>query len=355
VLNGLPAWILIILGIGVVLISLLPHKLGLGGYPNVFGWKQLMGVVLGGVLMGAGLMTAIKLRPQFHQIEAQPGEADLKRARVPDSKPIYDSAAVRVPFIHELTELYRYRYLLLNLISRDLKVRYKRSVLGFFWAMVNPLLTMAVMVVVFTSIFNRSVEHYPIYLLSGILLWRFFASGTSLAMRSVLSNSSLSKKIYVPASIFVASSIGSALVNLLFSLLPLLLIALLTGIRPDLAWLFLATPILLIGLLAFGIGCIVAALAVFFADMLDIYEVLLNAFFYFTPIIYPAAMLPEILQRLQQYNLMHLLIDSFRMALIEGQLPAPGNMLLAVSGVALFLVAGWSFFTRLADQFPYHA
>jgi ABC-type polysaccharide/polyol phosphate export permease len=267
--------------------------------------------------------------------------------------PIYDSSAPRVPFIHELKELYRYRFLLSNLISRDLKVRYKRSVLGFLWAIVNPLLTMLVLMVVFMGIFRFNIKNYPIYILSGILLWGLFARGTSVAMRSVLDNSGIRKKIYVPASVFVAAAIGSALVNLLFALGPLLLLALISGLRPHLSWLFLPLPILQTTLLAFGVGVIVAALAVFFADMLDIYEVLLNAMFYMTPIIYPVSILPEPLIKLEQFNPLFHFIEAFRLPLLEGRLPELESSLVATLAALAITVAGWSLFTRLSDKFAY--
>jgi ABC-2 type transport system permease protein len=268
---------------------------------------------------------------------------------------IYDSASLRVPFIHELTELGRYRFLLWNLILRDLRVRYKRSVLGFVWAMVNPLLTMAVLLGVFTQLFRFDVEHYPIYILAGLLLWNLFARGTSIALRSVIDNGSIRSKIYVPASVFVAAAIGSAFVNLLFALAPLLALTVLTGVRPTLAWIYLPVPILQTTLLTFGIGVLIAALAVFFADMTDIYEVLLGAYFYLTPIIYPVSILPDSLMNLERYNLLFAFIDGFRSPLLLGRIPDLGGVLLTTLAALAVTMVGWSLFTRLLDQFAYRA
>jgi ABC-2 type transport system permease protein len=269
--------------------------------------------------------------------------------------PTYDSASLRVPFIHELTELGRYRFLLWNLILRDLRVRYKRSVLGFVWAMVNPLLTMAVLLAVFTRLFRFDVEHYPIYILAGLLLWNLFARGTSIALRSVIDNGSIRSKIYVPASVFVAAAIGSAFVNLLFALAPLLALTVLTGVRPNPAWLYLPVPILQTTLLTFGIGVLIAALAVFFADMTDIYEVLLGAYFYLTPIIYPVSILPDSLLKLEQYNLVFAFIDGFRSPLLFGRIPDLGGVLLTTLAALAVTIVGWTLFTRLLDQFAYRA
>ena len=269
--------------------------------------------------------------------------------------PTYDSASLRVPFLHELTELARYRFLLWNLILRDLRVRYKRSVLGFVWAMVNPLLTMAVLLGVFTQLFRFDIEHYPIYILAGLLLWNLFSRGTSLALRSVIDNASIRSKIYVPASVFVAAAIGSAFVNLLFALAPLLALTVLTGVRPNLAWFYLPVPILQTTLLTFGIGVLIAALAVFFADMTDIYEVLLGAYFYLTPIIYPVSILPDSLMKLERYNLVFAFIDGFRSPLLLGRIPEPGGVLLTTFVALAITIVGWTLFTRLLDQFAYRA
>jgi ABC-type polysaccharide/polyol phosphate export permease len=221
--------------------------------------------------------------------------------------------------------------------------------------MVNPLLTMAVLLGVFTQLFRFDIEHYPIYILAGLLLWNLFARGTSLALRSVIDNGSIRSKIYVPASVFVAAAIGSAFVNLLFALAPLLALTVMTGVRPNLAWFYLPVPILQTTLLAFGIGVLIAALAVFFADMTDIYEVVLGAYFYLTPIIYPVSILPDSLMKLERFNLVFAFIDGFRSPLLLGRVPELGGVLLTTGAALAVSIVGWTLFTRLLDQFAYRA
>jgi len=347
-------WLLLVVGAVLAATSLLADPIGLGGQAGIIGWKQWLGAAAGVALVGVGLTLARRGRRQA-STEAPVGRMPLRSVEGDEAKPIYDSAVPRVPFVHELRELHRYRFLLWNLIARDLRVRYKRSALGFVWAMINPLLTMAVMVVVFLNIFRFNVENYPIYLLSGILLWRLFSSGTSVAMNSVLNNASISKKIYVPSSVFVAASIGSALVNFLFATVPLLALALLAGVRPQVTWLYLPIPVLQTSLFAFGVGLLVAALAVFFADMLDIYEVFVNAYFYLTPIIYPVSILPPILITAEQFNPMHHFIDGFRSALVDGLWPDPWTVIGASLAAIAMTAIGWSIFTRLSDRFAYLA
>lgn len=268
--------------------------------------------------------------------------------------PIYDSEIHRIPFLFDFKELVHYRFLLWNLITRDLKVRYKRSFLGFLWAMVNPLLTMIVLFLVFNSLFRFNVENYAIYILSGLLLWQMFSRGTAMAIRSLLDNSFIYKQIHVPAGVFVAASIGGALVNLLFAIVPLLLLAWITGLPPHWSWLFLPVPVVLTTLFTFGFGLVVAALASFFTDILDIYDVTINAYFYLTPIVYPLSILKEPLVGLQQANPMYHFIELFRAPLIYGMLPSINHLILSAVYALVAAVIGWYLFTRLSAQFAYH-
>jgi ABC-type polysaccharide/polyol phosphate export permease len=354
----LVGWVAILLGAAALVGSLLADRIGLGGVPGVFGWKQSAGAVFGAILIAIGIAGLIRGRARGHPVDSSADKGKtvgrLEGFRGANY-PIYDSAALRIPFLSEITELYRYRFLLYNLVSRDLKVRYKRSFLGFLWAMVNPLLTMIVLLVVFTRLYRFSQQNLPVYILAGLLLWNFFSRGTSVAMRSMIDSSPIRSKVYVPASVFVAASIGSALVNLLLALGPVLLLSMATGARPTPTWLYLPVPILQTGILAFGVGLIIAAIAVFFADMTDIYEVLLAAFFYLTPIFYPISILPERLQSLEKYNLLYVFIQGFRISLLEAQIPSLVQIVLPTLAALVVTLIGWSLFTRLMDQFAYHA
>ena len=127
-----------------------------------------------------------------------------------------------VDCLSRIREILKYRELLRNLVIRDIKVRYKRSLLGFFWVMLNPLLMMLILNLVFSELFRVSTKDYTAYLLSGIILWNFFSQGTSTSVYSLIRNSNLIKKIYLPRAIFPFSVVISALINFIFSLLPLL-------------------------------------------------------------------------------------------------------------------------------------
>jgi ABC-2 type transport system permease protein len=268
--------------------------------------------------------------------------------------PVYDSGAIRSRGLFEIKEFLRYRFLLLNLVSRDLKVRYKRSVLGFVWVMLSPLLTMAVLTVVFSNIFRFNTPHYAAYLLCGLLLWSVFAQGTVAAMSNLLGNGSVLRRMYVPPSVFVGSAIASAMVNLFFSLIPFAILAYLTGVDPTWWWLFLLVPCFMVTLFAFGVGLVLASMAVYFSDMQEIWAVLLSMYIYLTPVFYPVTILPPVVLALEQYNPMYLYLTIARTVVIYGMPPAMHDLAWAAGFTVAAVVIGWLVFTRLESRFAYH-
>ncbi|MEO6726198.1 MAG: ABC transporter permease [Blastocatellia bacterium] len=267
--------------------------------------------------------------------------------------PVYDSAQRRLPMIAEVEELFKYRDLLFQMIARNIKTRYKRSVLGILWTLLNPLLMMMVLSFVFSEIFRFKTHHYPAYALSGLVLWNFFAQTTSSAMSELFWGGSLMNRIYLPRSIFAVSALGTSLVNLVLSLIPLAIIMLVTGVpvRPPL--LFLPVPLLLTAMFALGVGLFLSALAVYFADVLEMYQIFLMAWMYFTPIIYPKEILPEKFQLLLNLNPMYHLLETFRAPLYAGWFAGPKTLAAATAAAVLTLAFGWWFFTRKADEFAY--
>lgn len=278
----------------------------------------------------------------------------MASGRVSARIPMYDSARVKAQSIFELKELARYRYLVWNLISRDLKVRYKRSFLGFIWVMLNPLLMTAVMALVFTNFIRfGGVQYYTGFLLAGILLWNLFAQGTVAAMSNLVGNGGTIRRMYVPPSVFVVSSIGSALVNFVFALGPLFIVALVLGARPGLTWLYTPVPIIEVTVFSLGVGLIVSALMVFFTDIYEIYSVFLTLAMYLTPTFYPVTVLPEPFRSAEQFNPMFLAMDGLRDAVLYGTLPSLENALLPAAMALVVFAIGWLFFTRLEGKFAY--
>jgi ABC-type polysaccharide/polyol phosphate export permease len=281
--------------------------------------------------------------------EASVGATELNSAK----SLIYDSSHSRRRLVEDALELARYRDLVASLVRRDLTVRYKRSVLGFLWTMLNPLLMMIVLTIVFSTFFRFPVEHYAVYLLSGVLLWNFISQSTTQAIHSLVWGSNLIQKIYLPKSVFIFSSILVGLVNLALALIPLALILLVTGHGFSLALLFLPIPMLLTAVFALGVGLFVSALAVFFADIADIYQLVLTILMYLTPIFYPADIVPEKYQLLLHLNPIYYLTEVFRSPIYAGRLPALDTLVYAsLLAVGMFLV-GWGFFTSKSDEFAY--
>lgn len=266
---------------------------------------------------------------------------------------VYDSARPRLALWEDAVELFRYRDLLWSLVQRDLTVRYKRSVLGFLWTMLNPLLTMLVLTIVFSTFFRFEFQHFAVYLLSGLLLWNFFAQSTTQAIHNLLWAGSLVNKIYLPKPIFVVSALLVGLVNLVFALIPLALIMLISQHRFSPALLFLPISMALVFLFALGVGLFVTTLAIFFVDVVDIYQVGLMILFYLSPIIYPLSILPERYLPFVALNPMYYFLQLFRQPIYDGTLPEVGLVWRAALIALVALIGGWWFFTKKADEFAY--
>jgi ABC-type polysaccharide/polyol phosphate export permease len=268
------------------------------------------------------------------------------------ARPYYDSAIHKIPALEEIREVSRYKYLLLQLTRRDILARYKRSFLGVAWTMLNPLGMMIILSVVFSQLFV-SVKSYPAYVLSGLVAWNFFAQSTNAAMSGLVWGGSLIQRIYIPRTAFGISAIGTALVNILLSLVPLALVMLVTHITFHLSILFVPIAIILLACFSLGIGLILSTMAVYFPDVAEMYQIILLAWFYLTPIIYPEQILPVNLHPLFTFNPMYYLVRLFRMPLLEGKVPSLGEFIPAVLIGIGVLIIGWIFFTAKSDEFAY--
>lgn len=255
--------------------------------------------------------------------------------------------------LEELREVWRYRDLLAQLIARNIKVRYKRSVLGIAWTMLNPLLIMAILTLVFSSLFRVAVEHYAVYLLSGLVLWNFFSQTTTLAMSELVWGGGLFHRIYIPRTVFALSAVGTGIVNLLFALVPLAIIMLATGAPLQSTLLFLPIPIVLTAMFALGVGLLLSVLAANFADVVEVYQIVITAWMYLTPIIYPVDIIPEQYRAFFNLNPMFHLLETFRQPIYAGVIPGPYRLLTAAAIALVTLVIGWGYFARKADEFAY--
>ncbi|MDT8382703.1 MAG: ABC transporter permease [Brevefilum sp.] len=267
---------------------------------------------------------------------------------------IYDSAKRKHPAIEELKALWQYRDLVYQLVRRDIVARYKRSVLGVAWTMLNPLGIMLVMTFVFSQVFSR-VESYPAYLLTGLICWNMFNQSTSFAMNSMVWGSKLLQQIYLPNTSFVVSTILANMVNFLLSLIPLFVIMLITGV--PIKWTAVLLPIAMVLISAFslGVGLLMSTLAVFFPDVAEIYPVILRAWMYMTPIIVPVDVLEKLLNGwVLRLNPLYYIVNIFRHMIYYGSMPSFQQMLIATLISFGTLIFGWIFFSKRADKFSYH-
>lgn len=267
--------------------------------------------------------------------------------------PVYDSTRRPSPVVDELVQAIRYRDLIRQLVRRDILTRYKRSVLGVAWTMLNPLGMMLILTLAFSALF-RTTQAFPVYVLSGLIAWSFFAQTTTVAMTSLAWGGSLLNRIYIPRTTFALSAVGTGLINLVLSLIPMAVVMLIGGtpFRPSLA--FLPVAILLLALFALGVGLLLSALAVYFPDVAEMYQIIVTAWMWLTPIIYPEEIIPEA-YRWWMFNLnpMYHLVKLFRLPIYYGDWPSSVGLASAVGVTLIALVVGWIVFTKKADEFAY--
>lgn len=230
--------------------------------------------------------------------------------------------AVKREYIQsQIATFKRFKYLLYFLVKRDFVSRYRKSVLGVFWSLLNPLLTMVVMTLVFSHLFKFQIPNFPVYLLSGQIIFGFFSEATTLAMGSVIAGEAIIKKVYVPKYIFPLSRVVSSLVNLMFATLAFLLIYFITAVPFQWTLFLIPIPLIYTFVFSLGVAMFLSSMAVFFRDLSYIYGVLLTMFMYFTPIFYPVAILPDYLVPVIGLNPMYHYIDYFRNLALHGVIP----------------------------------
>ncbi len=267
---------------------------------------------------------------------------------------IYDSARRGAVALEELRGIFQYRDLIYQLVRKDIVSRYKRSVLGIAWTLLQPLAMMLILLLVFSTLF-QAIKGYPAYILSGLIAWTFFAQTTNAIINQIVWGGALLKQIYVPRTSFGVSAIGTGLVNLALSLIPMFLIMLLADVPFRWSLLFLPISMLLLAAFALGVGLIISTMAVHFPDVAEMYSIVLMAWMYLTPIIYPENIIPAT-YRFWFFNLnpMYHIIKVFRMPIIDGIVPDAMTLIAAGIVSSLTLGIGWLFFSKRADTFAYY-
>lgn len=247
--------------------------------------------------------------------------------------------------------IYQYKPLLNELVLRDIKIKYRRSFLGYIWSLLNPLLMMAVMTLVFSYMFRFDIPNYPLYLICGQTLWSFFNESTTTAMHSMIANGPLIRKVYIPKYIFPVSRVLSSFVTMSFSLIAIVIVMLVTKVPLSFALLLTPVPLLCLLIFCTGVGMVLSAFAVYFRDTLHLYGVLTTMWMYLTPVFYPVSMLPEGVSFLLQFNPMYHYIFFFRELVLNGAVPGIGTWIVSITSCFAAFVAGLLVFRKLQRNF----
>lgn len=252
--------------------------------------------------------------------------------------------------------LKRYSFLLNQLISRDFKVKYKRSVLGVLWSLLNPILMMCVMAIVFTNVFKFSTPgvNYLTYLLIGLTYFNYFSEASNLSMSSVVANFSLINKIYIPKYIFPLSKCLFVGINFVLTLIPLYAVIILTGTGLNIYHFLLPISFLFLFLFTLGVSLILATISVFLRDMFYIYGIVLQILTYMTPIMYDINMLDPRLQLVLKLNPLYHIITFARTIILYHQIPSAQSFIICAVSALVSLVLGMIVFRKNQDKFIYY-
>lgn len=245
----------------------------------------------------------------------------------------------------------QYRFLIKQLVARDFKAKYKRSVLGVFWSFLNPLLTMLVQYFVFSTIFQSDIPNYPAYLLIGIVTFNFFSEACGMALTSILGNASLITKVYMPKYIYPLTRVMSSVVNLGISLLPLLLVCLITGVQFHKSAVLALYFLICLMIFSLGLGLLLSSAMVFFRDTQFLWGVFSMMWMYMTPIFYPESILPEQFRGVLEVNPLYHFLKSIRMCILDGLSPEPVVYVQCGLIALAMLLAGALIFWRSQNRF----
>lgn len=245
----------------------------------------------------------------------------------------------------------RYGFLIRQLVARDFKAKYKRSALGVAWSFLNPLMTMAVQYIVFSTLFKSDIPNYAVYLLVGIVFFNFFTEAVSMGLTSITGNASLIKKVYMPKYIYPFTRTLSSLVNFGLALIPLVLVILLTGTALHLSVLLLVFDVICMLGFVFGMCLLLATAMTFFQDVQFLWNVVSLMWMYLTPVFYPESIIPQNLATVYRMNPMYQYITFARTCIIEGCSPAPLSYLWCILSATVVLGVGLWVFKKNQDKF----
>ena len=244
-----------------------------------------------------------------------------------------------------------YRELIKILTISDLKVKYQSSVLGFAWSLLNPLLMMLVLYLVFNNVFKNSQEHFALYLLIGIVSWRFLANGTTTSMGAIVGKSSLVTKIFIPRQVLVLSSVLSSFISSLLEFLVLMILLLAFGVKISPNILFFPAVHIVYFIIVYGISLALAALYVYYRDLNQIWEVLMQLGFFVSPVCYSISTVPEKYLFYYMLNPVTLIMQIYRKSLLYAETPSAESLVYILLAACVLLILGTVIFKKLERRF----
>lgn len=254
-------------------------------------------------------------------------------------------------FVNALIAVSKYRFLIRQLVARDFKTKYKRSILGIFWSFLNPLLTMLVQYVVFSTIFRNDIPNFAAYLIIGTVMFNFFSEACGMTLTSILGNASLITKVYMPKYIYPLTRTMSSAVNLSISLIPLLIVCLATGVTFQKSAVLALYFFVCLIFFSLGFGMLLATSMVFFRDTQFLWNVVNMMWMYATPIFYPETILPDSFKLVLQVNPLYHFLKSARMCILDGLSPEPMVYFQCLMMALGMLLLGAFVFYRKQDKF----
>jgi len=253
--------------------------------------------------------------------------------------------------VKRLKELYDYRNLIWQLAWSEFKLRYKNSILGYFWSLLEPMLMLLVLYVVFSNLMRVQVEYFQLFLLLGIILWNFFSRATTIGMFSIVGKPGMVKKIYFPRDIFVISSCITALLMSIFESFIFIIFMALFRVPISVNLVYAPFILLFLFILSLGFSLALSALNVYYRDVQFIWQVLLQVGFFATPVIYTTDVFPENLQKFVLLNPIARILNSARDTIIYSSPAKTEDLLFMCLSAIIFLFVGYIIFSRLEPGF----
>ncbi|AXL22076.1 ABC transporter permease [Megasphaera stantonii] len=251
----------------------------------------------------------------------------------------------------DISQLHKYIPLLRELVVRDLKIKYRRSFLGYLWSLMNPLLMMWILTIVFSYVFRFDIPNYPLYLIIGQVVFNFVSESTTASMYSIVGNAALLKKVYVPKPIFPLARVASSFVTMLFSMVAIFIVMIATDVSLTPTLLLLPIPLFFLFIFSLGVSLIVSAVAVYLRDMFHLYSVFTTAWSFLTPIFYPISIVPDDFRWMLFWNPLFYIVSYFREIILNDAVPTLDSTMVCFELSIGTLILGMLIFKKLQNKF----